>query len=892
MPITHKINNSYIDWVNLVVAPDGQRGVIRCLSTWLAYDLERQKLIEGDPTVLRDVLLTASHPRSAYAVGQVSTEQKNPEYLNSFHPWELELSEEERQGESGPLVHLDLASNSRNHGRFTFTNKRIGRSYFGADWKRIIYGSILHTGCKRLIYRQMKFIITDDELRDFKGEPHDDPVNGRDWNTGDSHATGSTDLMRQLGLTHSRGGDNPGDVIRWRPHELERPIQFRCAEFKKWVGKGTIAHNPALDGVADMAIPLSSLKGNKLPLGNYEAKLLIGYVHGAEQRRASPGWMLFQWFDFKTLEDDGIISNLETKAAELGSAFNSIEDLARILRVEQGDAESLDEMERLQSEAQYVNTMMNIVMADEAGILLLHPYVVRRVQERYRAMFLKLAKAAGVRFWSVMTMPDESLAHYWTQDSEGRIEGEKVFCAGEFPPGTYIVFANPMRHWGDIQLWQNKHEGRFTNALGVMAAPRDLLLSLGRDTDGDFVQLISADTYPAMAAAIANFTDTPNVEKFPKRALKGNLREIALGSMNDLTGIVASLLGKARAQRAENIVLEIPPGGEQTEPKQMRIIDFLSQELQVAVDSLKSAYPNNRSGLEKVSKFLRQRNAQAGVWIRDLKDPQTYLTRPVAVEPDAIDTVSKILQIVNSHWNAPQLEVDSRPRTYQNVLLGKQQIPFSDYQEARAYGHRDEYRAAMGQAIAWARDHDNDTSAIRIVAQATKESKQSILETLDPMTGDRFPPLTWASAYWHVAHDANTGDAGLVFMIFSEEIVRLLRNFEPNEVPFFDVFGTQYNAWAHPTYQWQGVRVQIRIQIEAVRGRQRKVAYMKWDAATRLQGWHLLGIVGEAYEAQVMAGQVYQRLAFTNRVREGVGTINMRLIDTKYEENNEYQMYL
>ena len=892
MPITHKIDNSYINWVNLVVAPDGQRGVIRCLSAWLAYDLERQNLIEGDPTVLRDILLTASHPKSAYAIGQVSTEQKNPEYLNSFHPWELELSEEERQGEKGPLVHLDLASNSRNHGRFTFTNKRIGRSYFGADWKRIIYGSILHTGCKRLIYRQMRFIVTDDELRDFKGEPYDDPVNRRDWNTGDSHATGSTDLMSQLGLTRSRGGDNPGDVIRWDPHEVHRPIQFRCAEFKKWVGKGTIAHNPDLDGVADLAIPLSSLKGNKLPLGNHEAKLLLGYVHGAERRRASPGWMLFQWFDFETLEDDGIISNLETKAAELGAAFNSIEDLARILRVEQGDADSLDEMERLQSEAQYVNTMMNIIMADEAGILLLHPYVVRRVQERYRSMFLKLAKAAGVRFWSVMTMPDESLSHYWTQDSEGRIEGEKVFCSGEFPPGTYIVFANPMRHWGDIQLWENKHEGRFGDSLGVMAAPRDLLLSLGRDTDGDFVQLISADTYPAMAAAIANFTDTPNVEKFPKRALKGNLREIALGSMNDQTGIVASLLGKARAQQAENIVLEIPPGGEQTEPKQMRIIDFLSQELQVAVDSLKSAYPNNEAGLNAVSRFLRQRNAQAGVWIRDLKDPQTYLTRPVAVEPGAIDTVSQILQIVNSHWNAPQLEVDSRPRTYQNVLLGKQQIPFSDFQESRAYEHRDEYRAAMGEAIRWAREHDDDTSAIRAVAQATKDSKEGILETLDPMTGDRFPPLTWASAYWHVAHDANTGDAGLVFMIFSEEIVRLLRTFEPNEVPFFDVFGVQYNAWAHPTYQWRGVKVQVRIQIEAIRGRQRKVAYMKWDQATRLQGWHLLGLVGEAYEAQLIAGQVYQRLAFTNRVRDGVGTINMRLIDTKYEENNEYQMYL
>ena len=869
MPI--EIEQPGIQWKNILIAPDGSRGIIRTLATWTVYDLEERKLLRGDPVVLRNILLIGLHPRNVFAVGQVSKEQKNPGYLNPFYPYEFE---DEIQGERGPRVHLDLASNSRTHGRFTFTDKRVGRPYFGADWKRIIYGSILHTGCKRLIYRQMKFIVTDDELRDFQGQPYDDPVNNRDWNTGDSHATGSTALMEQLGLPTDDGET---------PHELERPIQFRCAQFREWVGKGTIAHNPALDGVADLAIPLSSLKGNKLPLGNHEAKLLLGYVHGAERRRASPGWMLFQWFNFETLEEDGIISNLIAKAQELGAAFNSIEDLARILRVEQGDAESLDEMERLQSEAQYVNTMMNIVMADERGILLLHPYVVRRVKERYRSMFLKLAKAAGVRFWSVMTMPDESLAHYWTQEPSGRIVGDKVFCAGEFPPGEYIVFANPMRHWGDIQIWENKHEGRFSDSLGVMAAPRDLLLSLGRDTDGDFVQLIRADTYPAMAEAIRNFTDTPNVAKFPKRALQGNLGEIALGSMNDLTGIVASLLGKARAQRAENIVLEIPPGGEQEQPLEMRIIDFLSQELQIAVDSLKSAYPNNEAGLEEVSKFLRDRNAQAGIWIRDLKDPQTYLTRPVAVEPGATDTVSRILQIVNSNWNAPQLEVDSSPRSYQNVLLGKQQIPFSPFQEEYAYRHRDEYRAAMREAIAWKENNDNDNTAIRAVAEATKASKEEILRTPNPQTGERFSVLSWASAYWHIAHDANTGDAGLVFMIFPSEIVSRLRDYEPNEVRIIDVYGVQYNEWSHPSFGWSGQTVQTRVQIEQISGRQQKVIYMKWSGATRLTGWHLLGIVSEAHRGQVTAGDTSNRLIYTTRFKADQGTTSVRLLDTRYE---------
>jgi hypothetical protein len=55
--------------------------------------------------------------------------------------------------------------------------------------------------------------------------------------------------------------------------------------------------------------------------------------------------------------------------------------------------------------------------------------------------------------------------------------------------GEYIVFCNPMRHWGDCQLWENVHEGTYAKGGGLMAASRKLLLNLGRDTDGDFMAL-------------------------------------------------------------------------------------------------------------------------------------------------------------------------------------------------------------------------------------------------------------------------------------------------------------------------------------------------------------------------------------------------------------------
>lgn len=108
----------------------------------------------------------------------------------------------------------------------------------------------------------------------------------------------------------------------------------------------------------------------------------------------------------------------------------------------------------------------------------------------------------------------------------------------------------------------------------------------------------SSYSYPNMANVIANLNDPLIVQKLPKEALQGNLQEIAINSMNDLTGVVASLLGRTRAIGAENIVLEIPAGGRQSEPKEMRILDFLSQELQIAVDSLKIGISQQRTRLK------------------------------------------------------------------------------------------------------------------------------------------------------------------------------------------------------------------------------------------------------------------------------------------------------
>ena len=619
MPTIYDLSHSWID---------ESVSMISTTAIWSVWDCVNKTWSNSPKVTLRNTLLSGLHQdmgRERFCIGEIPENTKDSSLLNPFTP------------KGDDRYQLDLASNSRNHGRFTFNLAPIGRDYYGdkptEQWKRIIYGSILHTGCKHLVGRNFNYVIVDDTARDAQGNPQDDPTNGRNWNSGDSHGKASREFMELLGA----------GTVEYEPDDVDAtiPLQFRIAAFKKWVAKGTIAYNPELDDSGfDLVIPLSSLKGNKPALGNYTDKLLCGLVFEAEQRTAKAGWMLFQWFDYETLEKDKIISRLIAKCERLVGALDSIQNLAEVLRIDRNEAElEWEQGDSIQSEAEYVNTAMEIIKYDELGRLLLHPYILGKVKERLRKVWLNLAKAAGVRFWSLMSQPDEYFAKYEFTDKNGNtVFSRKVFCAPGMDEGEYIVFCNPMRHWGDCQLWWNSHEGTYAKGGGLMAASTKLMLNLGRDFDGDFVQLIRSHDYKNLRNAIANFDKPPTVRKLPKMALPGTLQQVAVGSMNDVTGIVASLLGRARGAGAEGIVLEIPPGGMQTVPQEMSIINFLSQELQIAVDSLKSAYPNNDAGLKAVGDYLNSLgNAGQIPWLKDFKAEQCYLTRPCAVAPDAID---------------------------------------------------------------------------------------------------------------------------------------------------------------------------------------------------------------------------------------------------------------
>lgn len=843
----------------IIIDERAESGEVQTIATTYVWKCKTVPSGEGEwsllpPIKTKNTLMHACNPENDYCIGEIDKKTTEWHLLDPFTPKEHEGT-----------YKLDLASGSRNHGRFTFAKEETGHLYYGQkseeQWKRIIYGSIIHTPCKRLVYKRVRVIISNDEGVDENGNPLDDPTTGKHWKTGDSHAKCNRAFIELLALQENE--INP-----------EKPIQFRAAVWKRFVAKGTIAWNPDLDSTdIDLVIPQSCLKGNKPKLGRYKDKILMGVVFEAEVRdRAKPGWMLWQWFPWEVLEADGIISNLKSKCNELAGAVNDIVALADILRINQDEDEAEQtDGEILDSEAMYENPMLRIIKADKKGILLLHPYIVRRVKDRLQKMWKNLATAAGVRFYSVLCQPDESLAGY----PDGTIDGEKVFCAPDFDPGEYIVFCNPMRHWGDVQLWRNSHEGTYKKAFGVLAASRKLLLSLGRDTDGDFIQLINSSKYPNMADTIRKFSGTPAVEKLPKVPLDGNLQEIAIRSMNDMTGVVAKLLARARTARAENVILFIPKGPGQKQGRQMRIIDFLSQQLQIAVDSIKSAYPNNTNGLNTVTKYLNGQIDKNGnvirpstevPWLGDLKTEECYKERPCKVSETDEDTISRFVRLVNSYWKKSALRWEGiAPEPYRTVLF--KNLPYDPAQYSYAKEHLQKYRKDIKAAI----DYKDQTGDDRIIKEVSEynRAQRDILLQMEKSPGQLYSPVSWASAYWNVCHEAKSGDAGLVFTMFTDEIIERLGVESENkpQAKVVEIYAVQYTVWSkdRPGYRWTGEQVQVRFLYKTVQGVNRLAAEMLLPTAVTVTGWHYLGLVSAAHITRVSAGETREYKVYTSK---------------------------
>jgi hypothetical protein len=56
-------------------------------------------------------------------------------------------------------------------------------------------------------------------------------------------------------------------------------------------------------------------------------------------------------------------------------------------------------------------------------------------------------------------------------------------------------------------------------------------------------------------------------------------------------------------------------------------------------------------------------------WLKDFKDKETFLTKPCNVFRDVIDTISRMVKVVNSYWRPAQLETNIDINSFYNALF-------------------------------------------------------------------------------------------------------------------------------------------------------------------------------------------------------------------------------
>ena len=179
----------------------------------------------------------------------------------------------------------------------------------------------------------------------------------------------------------------------------------------------------------------------------------------------------------------------------------------------------------------------------------------------------------------------------------------------------------------------------------------------------------------------------------------------------------------------------------------MTILDFLSQELQIAVDAMKSAYPHNDVRLKAVGDYLNTLPDSGQVpWLKDFKAEQTYVSRPCNVAPDAIDTVSRLVRFVNSYWLPANLETNIDINSFATSLFSS--VTVATQQQDFAFAQRKGYGSDMPIAIEWKNNNDGDTTKIREVSAKYQALKDSALEQLAQPDGSPYSAKSWAAAFW------------------------------------------------------------------------------------------------------------------------------------------------
>jgi hypothetical protein len=559
------------------------------------YDFKKDDWLDSE-IILRRTLLGAMHPGVKLVVGQVPTPSQLGNKKELIQNYITKIKSGIKMEGLGTYK-LVFASGSRTHGHGFFGNRdeNVAEIYFGKDNTMgfVNYGSILVTELRKIIHSStLKILIVDDEDPEMRAA-----------GLGDSHGKCKAEVLRIMSENVPRQSPNG---------ETNTPLQVRIGFPGKFLYKGTIVSFPndvtppsivkKYGGDWDLILPTSGIKGNKPAVGTeiINKSVYLGNVHFAENRDAVASQQFWMWYTAKAINKD-LIPGLEQAASDLRDAIvnrNKIADVFDIANtrldvgftgdVDPDNWEATDDDDSPVSDKGWEDPIMEIINADEEGVLMNHPKIVNTLRTRLARRWRRYALNTHIAFQSFMMMPDDSLA-------------KNTIVCHDIPEGLCILFRNPILHYGSIKFFNNVHEGhphQMKQRGSVWISHKDAADIQG-DFDGDFVSVLPltkdqqafaqeqldnasdpgfADeiykeyikgelTFPEdnlnhiiFETAFQEYIwgDTPTVYKPKKSAIKGEIENVFYNAMDSMTGIISNLIQIGTTNGSINKEIELP----------------------------------------------------------------------------------------------------------------------------------------------------------------------------------------------------------------------------------------------------------------------------------------------------------------------------------------------
>lgn len=177
----------------------------------------------------------------------------------------------------------------------------------------------------------------------------------------------------------------------------------------------------------------------------------------------------------------------------------------------------------------------------------------------------------------------------------------------------------------------------------------------GWPTENDYPRIFEAvSLFPVLYDKIAD------TKKYSKEALEGDFADAFLNAMISKTGLISNLLQKSFTNDTWGVIVDIPNMNVRTgiydgTTREEYIVNFLSEELQIAVDRLKNNLQHNDEGIKVCQQEIN--NNQPALWLRtkSYKNKKTYIENSIAIGENDTDTMSDIMRSVNEIWETTPL---------------------------------------------------------------------------------------------------------------------------------------------------------------------------------------------------------------------------------------------